>query len=59
MDSKIMDLIQKEISKLPVDRNSKYSFRHYNEAKQQLCEKYPGHEEGEHIAKELAKKFGI
>lgn len=58
MDSKIMGLIDEEISRLP-PRGRKHRYRQYENAKKRLCKKFPGYVEYEYICKALAQKYGV
>lgn len=59
MDSKIMDLINLEIKRLPARGRVEQRDRQYVDAKQILCKKFPGEAEGQYIGKALARKYGI
>ncbi len=58
MDSKIMGLINAEITKLPQKRR-KQGYKQYEAAKHKLFRMFPGSAEHEYICKAVAKKYEI
>ena len=58
MDSKIMDLINAEVEKLP-RRHRKQRYRQYEDGKKKLCRMFPGVAEHEYICKAVSKKYSV
>ena len=59
MDSKVMDLINLEIKRLPARKKVRNRDSQYEAAKKHLCDKFPGHEEYQYICRAIARKYGL
>lgn len=59
MDSKIMDLINAEISRIQVRGRKKYRYKQYEQTKKRLSAMFPGQEEHEYICKSIARKYRL
>lgn len=59
MDSKVMDLINREIKRLPARKKVRNRDSQYEAAKKYLCDKFPGQEEYQYICRAIARKYGL
>ena len=59
MDSKIMGMIDKDVSSCYVPKKKKDRYRQYDAAKQRLAQKYPGRVEYEYLCKAVAKRYKL
>ena len=61
MASEVMELIDREVALLPRARcrNREYRERLYQFWKYELSSKFPGHEEGQYIAKVVSEKYKV
>lgn len=57
MDREVVDMIEAEVSKLPVPKQE--DFRLYEAYKWKLGAMFPGWEEQEYLCKAIARRFGI
>ena len=57
MDRKIMDLIDQEVKRLPLEEKLKHRYEQYEIAKKYLCQKFPGCTE--YVCKAIARRYGL